>query len=274
MRSDNELRALVVLLGDEHLPVSAAAREALTSVREAAVPFLEEGARSGDPMVRGRARILLEEIRRGAVEEDWLRFAQLPDHELDLEKGCILLSRLHGDSNTEAINGFLDAAAGMVRSHMAAVGGPQALGEVLFDNLGFRGGDFDNASCHYLSSVLEHRAGIQISLATVYVLVGKRLGLPVSGVAMPSHYLARFERPDGPIFVDCFNRGRLYRFDTLAELLNSKGMQFSEGYLEPATARFTLFRMLNNLERLYLDTDNGPMTAKARRLRAALQVQA
>lgn len=273
MRTESEFRALVVLLGDDQEHVASVARDALALAREAALPYLEDAARSPDPVLRGRARLLLEELKRGAIEEEWRRFAELPDSELDLETGCLLLSRLGGETAMEATSGFLDAIAGMVRSHMASVGGMQAIGEVLFENLGFRGGDFDKAESHYLSTVLERRVGIPISLATVYVLVGRRVGLPVSGVAMPSHYVARYERPDGPLFVDCYNGGRIYRYDTLVDLLTGKGLQFSDRYLAPCRVRFTLFRMLNNLERVYVDAGNDRMRDKARSLREALQVQ-
>lgn len=273
MRPESEMRALVSLLGDEQEKVVAVARAMLSRDRDVSIPFLEEGTRSPEPLVRGRARLLLEEFRRDDADVDWRRFVEQPDDALDLEEGCILLSQIWAPISGDSIRSFLDATAGMVRAHMSSVGGIHALGEVLFENLTFRGGDFENPRCHYLSTVLESRTGIPISLATIYVLVGKRAGLPVSGVAMPGHYLARFERPDGPLFVDCYNRGRIYHYSTLVDLLSNKGLSFNESYLAPATPRFTLHRMLNNLERLYFDAEDPVMTEKVRRLREYLGVQ-
>lgn len=271
MRSESEFRALLVLLGDEEERVVTVARDALSMARDAAAPFLEEATQSPNPLVRGRARLLLEELRRGTVEADWLSYAGLPDAEMDLEQGCLLLSRLGGMPGVEGASSFLDAISGMVRAHMVSVGGIQALSEVLFDNLGFRGGDFEDPRNHYLAGVLERRSGIPISLATVYVLVGRRLGLPVSGVAMPGHYLARLERPEGPIFVDCYNRGRTYRYETLVDVLTSKGLRFSDEFLAPAPARFTLYRMLNNLENLASSKGDELMVENVRRWRGALK---
>ncbi len=273
MRSENELRALLVLLGDEEERVASVAWDQLSMARDAAVPLLEEATQSPEPLLRGRARLLLEELRRGSSEEEWNRFAGQPDSQLDLEQGCLLLSRMGGSADVRSIPGFLDAIAGMVRAHMVSVGGLQALSEVLFDNLGFRGGDFEDPRSHYLSTVLERRTGIPISLATVYVLVGRRLGLPVCGVAMPGHYLARMERPEGPVFIDCYNRGRQYRFESLVDLLTSKGLRFSDDFLEPAPDRFTLFRMLNNLENLYVHRDEERTAGDVRRWRDALGVK-
>lgn len=267
MRTEGELRALLVLLSDEEERVAAAAREALLKEREASVPYLEEAAGAPDPRLRGRARLMLQEMRLALVGDQWQELACRPDEAVDLEQGCLLLSNLVRRVDEKSMAGFLDAIAGMVRAHMASVGGLQALGEVLFDNLGFKGGEYGDPENYYVAPALERRTGIPIVLATVYVLVGKRVGLPVSGVAAPSHYVARFEGSDGPVYIDCYNRGRLYRQETLEGWLAGRGVADAGRYLEPAGARFTLVRMLNNLERFYTDAGDERLTALVRRMR-------
>jgi regulator of sirC expression with transglutaminase-like and TPR domain len=270
MRTEGEFRALLVLLGDEEERVTSAASEALLDAGANAVSFLEEASRGPDARVRGRARLLLETLRGRSVEQEWATYAALPDDDMDLEQGWLLLSHLSADMDRKALGTFLDAIAGMVRTHMASVGGLQALGEVLFENLGFRGGAYENPEHHYINSVLERRAGIPISLATLYVLIGRRLQLPVSGVAMPGHYVARYDRREGPVFVDCFNRGHLYHYDTLSDLLASRGPGFEEQFLAPCSPRFTLFRMLNNLEKVYTDLGDQHLLERVRVWRSYL----
>jgi len=273
LRSDNELRACVVLLGDDQPTVVAAARQALLDDREASVPFLAEAVRSANPILRGRARLLLDQMRRNSLYERWMIQVGQPDEKFDLEACCLLMSELWGEENPQAATSFLDAIAGIVRAHLVNVGPVQALNEVLFDNLGFRGGDFDQPESHWLSAVLNHRCGVPISLATIYVLVGRRLGLPVYGIAMPAHYLARFETPEGAVFIDCYNRGKTYRPETLVDWLLGKGLTFDQSHLKPCSDRFTLFRMLTNLEKLYQSQSDALMVDQIRRWRDALQVQ-
>lgn len=272
MRTESEFRALLVLLADDSERVASVAWETLLGEREHAVPYLEEGARSADPRLRGRARLLLDEIHLVNLEDRWRTYTDLPGDDMDLEQGCLLLSELAGPVDARAVSSFLDATAGLVRAHMASTGGLQALGEVLFDNLGFRGGDFELPENHYLLSVLERRAGVPILLGTVYELVGRRAGLPVSGVAWPGRYLARFERPDGPFFIDCFNRGRLIPLESLLGLLTSQGHSNPERYLMPCGHRFTLYRMLNNLETVYSQADDTRLSEAVRRLRSHLGI--
>lgn len=264
-RSEAELRALVALLADEQDRVASVAWETLLREREEARPYLLEVTGASDPRLRGRARRLLEEIRQAGMEDAWKAYLAQADDDLDLETGCLHLARLGGEVNEQAVRSFLDATAGMVRAHKVNTGGLQALGEVLFDNLGFRGGDMERPEHHYLTSVLERRVGIPISLATVYVLVGRRAGLPVSGVAAPERYLARYESPSGPMLVDCFNRGQVYPYEALVNVLKGRGVP--QRALSPTSHRFTFYRMLNNLEAVYEAAGNEPMASRVRRWR-------
>lgn len=271
MRTEGEFRALLVLLGDDEERVAGVARSTLLQEREAAFPYLTEAASAPDPRLRGRARLLLEEIRVIRLEEEWEAFGSRPDDDIDLEEGALLVSSLVRTVDAGAVRSFLDAIAGMVRAHMVDVDPVRALGEVLFENLGFKGGDYGEADNYYLVPALERRTGIPIVLCTAYVLVGRRVGIPMAGVAAPSHYLVRVERPEGPMYVDCYNRGRLYRPETLANWLEGRGMSEPGQYLGPCSNRFTLLRMMNNLERFYGDQNDVRMAALVRRLRGYVE---
>ncbi|MFZ5824652.1 MAG: transglutaminase family protein [Bacillota bacterium] len=274
MRTEGELRALISLLADEEEGIARAAWDALLQAGDDAVPHLQEAFNAADVTLRGRARALLEEIRLGALEERWRQYLRDPGELIDLERGCLLLAGITGtEVNERSVQSFLDVVAGTVRAHMVAAGGLQALGEVLFDNLGFRGGDFDNPDHHYLPAVLERRRGLPIALAAVYIIVGKRAGLPVYGVAMPDHFLALYEHADQPAYVDCFNRGQIYRYETLHNLLTRRGISYPDQILAPCSHRFILYRMLNNLERVYSDTQNHRLAERVRRWRSYIQVQ-
>ena len=55
----------------------------------------------------------------------------------------------------------------------------------------------------YLDRVLERRTGISITVSIVAISVGRRVGVPIVGVGMPSHFL--IGSPDGLRFADPFN---------------------------------------------------------------------
>ena len=87
----------------------------------------------------------------------------------------------------------------------------QAFGATLFGPAGLDGNleSYYAPDNSYISSVLDTRKGIPISLSTVGILVAKRLGLPVVGIGMPTHFLLGFEREGGHVLIDPFNRGSI-----------------------------------------------------------------
>lgn len=274
VRTESELRALVNLLADEDERIAAVAWSELQMAGDRAVPLLNDATADPDPLRRERATMLLSERAIGEAEERWRRFASGPERLIDLEEGCILLAAVTGEQvDAKALRGRLDIIAGMVRAHMVGAGGLGALKEVLFDNLSFRGGDFADPESHLLTGLLQRRMGVPISLAALFLLVGRRLSLPVFGVAMPGHYLVRYDGVDGPVFIDCYNRGNLYEREALTGLLERHGLTFTESYLAPCSDRFTLFRMMNNLERCWRDREQEELAERVLRWRSYLGME-
>ena len=131
-----------------------------------------------------------------------------------------------------------------------------ALNEFLFEEEGFAGNTkaYRDPRNSFLNEVLERRLGIPITLSVVYCEVAARAGLPVRGVGFPGHFLVRHDAPQGEIFLDPFNAGRILNDEELQEMLArfagpEAGLE--EAHLRPATARETLARMLRNLKGIY-----------------------
>ena len=68
-----------------------------------------------------------------------------------------------------------------------------ALNQFLFDELGYRGNvdEYYDPRNSYLNEVMERRTGIPITLAILYMELGRRIGLPLEGVSFPGHFLVR-----------------------------------------------------------------------------------
>jgi len=131
-----------------------------------------------------------------------------------------------------------------------------ALIDLLANVEGFAGNRaaYEDPRNSFLNEVLERRVGIPITLSLVYVLVGRRAGLPMSGVAFPGHFLARCDLDDGFVVIDAFEAGRQLSLDDCKRLLSStqRDAAFDSSVLEPASNRGILFRILANLKGAYL----------------------
>jgi regulator of sirC expression with transglutaminase-like and TPR domain len=192
---------------------------------------------------------------------------RLPDDRLNLAEAALCVAwedRGHGDP--DAALRQLDAMAGAVRPRLDPALHPPtviaALNSYLFDDLGLHGNTwaYSDPANSYLDDVLTSRVGIPIALSVVYLEVGWRLGLPLSGVALPGHFIVRYEAPGQPLFVDPFNAGRLWSDkECLAQVQLFYGSVTDEmmrQIMEPPSRRDILIRLLRNLKNSYLERDD------------------
>jgi regulator of sirC expression with transglutaminase-like and TPR domain len=154
----------------------------------------------------------------------------------------------------------LDALAAEVaarRPGLAATLRYQAMRYVLFGRHGLTGNkrDYFDPQNSYLNRVLDRHLGIPITLSVVWIEVGRRLKWPVSGVALPGHFLVRFDDPEQYVLTDPFNGGRSLSLDDCRSLVAAqveRPIRLARRHLEPVATRAILSRMLRNLRRLYL----------------------
>lgn len=128
----------------------------------------------------------------------------------------------------------------------------------LFTECGFKGNtkNYYEVENSYLNRVIDRRTGIPISLSTVYLLIGKRLQLPVHGIGMPGHFLVKFDSDKYKVFIDCFNGGALLTEKNCARFLTEAGYGFEERFLQRSPTRAILTRMIKNLLAIYSKLDD------------------
>lgn len=260
--NESQIRALIRLLADEDERIVRTISGKLIDIGASAVPLLQE-AEIEQPEMADRIAGVLEEIRGGKLEEELQQLLAAPDGHMDLEAGAFLLARYAYPSLEVAAYGRqLDEMAQEVRERIGSrVSGEETvktLNRYLFTEQGFKGNtkNYYEVENSYLNRVLDRRTGIPISLSTVYLLIGKRLGLPVHGIGMPGHFLVKYESDRYRIFVDCFNGGALLTEKNCARFLTEAGYGFDERYLQRSPARGILSRMVKNLLAIYSKLDD------------------
>ncbi len=194
------------------------------------------------------------------------RFAELVTREqFSLAEACLLIAEdQYPGLDIAAGVAKLDAMAATVRGRLAADALAEqkvaALNFHLFGELRFCG----NADAYYdprnsyLNEVLERRTGIPITLSIVYLEVGRRLGLQLQGVSFPGHFLVKLRLKQGNLVLDPFAGGEpCSETDLRARLgqalpADPPAKLDLDRYLEPATPRDIVARVLRNLKGIYL----------------------
>lgn len=175
----------------------------------------------------------------------------------------------------------VDEMAERLGRRIAADAAPLArlryLNRYFFQELGFAGNvnDYYAAENSYLHRVLATRRGIPITLALIYIEIAQQIGLDARGVSFPGHFLVKVKMPQGEVIIDPFNGRSLSREDLEERLAPYKQQQGLTGdldvplglFLQSATARAVLGRMLRNLKEIHRSAEDwGRLLAVMQRL--------
>jgi regulator of sirC expression with transglutaminase-like and TPR domain len=195
-------------------------------------------------------------------------FASLVESDSDFplfEAAVSLAQDEYPELDVQAVLGELDQLMARVWRRVPADAGPlqrlKILNQFFFKDLGFGGNlnDYYDPDNSFIHALLASRRGIPISLAIVWLELAQGLKLPVWGVNFPGHFLMKVKLPMGQAMIDPVS-GKSLSAEGLAELLEpyrrrSGLMDTFEAplglYLQAATPRDIIARMLRNLKEIY-----------------------
>lgn len=193
------------------------------------------------------------------------------EDKIDLARACLMIAEdAYPGLPVDRYLGEIERMAIRLRAQLPAAGDAEervmALNQFLFGDLGFAGNaeDYYDPRNSYLNEVIDRRTGIPITLAILYMEVGRRVGLPLAGVSFPGHFLVRLKLRGGTLVLDPFSGGAPLSERELRERLQrvipdgaTGGVPAGElpldEFLEPASNRQILARVLRNLKGIYRD---------------------
>ena len=272
--------ALLTLLEDEDPAIYQSVRDKILSCGEAAREWLRPHALSADPVVRRRVQEIIRHFDRQEADNHFVAFCLSQGEDCSLEQGAWLLAQTqYPEINVEAYGALLDSFADELRHRLFQQARPRQIldriNEYLFGELGFEGNeenyyDPDNT---YLNRVLDRRTGNPISLCTVYLLIARRLHLPMTGIGLPGHFLCRYQTSSDEIYVDTFHQGQLLtKADCIHHLIRGN-YDLHEHYLAPVSPRRILTRSCGNLHQIYARLGHSEETTRLQRYLVALTRQ-
>jgi regulator of sirC expression with transglutaminase-like and TPR domain len=209
----------------------------------------------------------------GAALEPFARLIAGEDARIDLARACLLIAQdAYPELDIERYMGEIERMATRLRSRLPQNCGAEervvALNQFLYDDLGYWGNtdDYYDPRNSYLNEVIERKTGIPITMSILYMELGRRIGLPLEGVSFPGHFLVRLSLRGGMLVLDPFAggapqsedelRSRVKRVipDGVADDLPASELPLDQ-FLEPATNRQILTRVLRNLKGIYRESD-------------------
>ena len=275
--SESQRAALISLLADEDAAVHQTVRAKLLSFGPQAADWLRPATLSHEPLLRRRAREIIRFFGRQAADESFLSYCASRGEDLPLEEGAWRLAQTqHPEINVTAYEALLDAFAAVLRNRIDFTANVEqiigTINDYLFQELEFEPNEanYYDPENSFLNRVIDQRTGNPISLCSIYLLIGRRLKLPITGIGLPGHFVCRYQTSTAEIYIDAFNRGKLLtKADCIKYLLHTHhGLE--EGYLAPVSPRRMLLRMCANLHQIYLHNQRAEETARYQRYLVAL----
>jgi len=197
--------------------------------------------------------------------ERWKEITAGPESDVDLVEAALLIAaHEYPELDVLAYQARMDRIAATLKGRLRRDIGPAesivALNRYLFEELGFRGNasDYYDPRNSFLNEVLDRKLGIPITLAVIYIEVGRHIGLALHGVSFPGHFLVKCPARDGVIVLDPCARGASLSLEDLQQRLRAlRGgaappADIAQRMLAAAGKKDILSRMLRNLKGVYL----------------------
>ena len=253
--SESQVEAMIHLLTDNSDTVIEACRKGLLDHAEMAEPLLRERLTTAEGEDAEAVRAALVDVVGARLE------APLIDHIMNtptLEEGSILIGRLIDaselpDGLTEALDALADQVSVSLDGSLGSQRDParelDVLRDVLVRENTLAGTSPERADAWdaVLHGVTLRRRGLPLALCMTWLLVARRVGIPLFGLNMPGHFLLRQPREDGAVVIDPFHGGREVTPAECRRFLSESGYPSMEPESLESTDRDMLLRTLRNL---------------------------
>ena len=190
---------------------------------------------------------------------------QSDEHFPLLEAAASLAQDEYPELDVQQVLGDVDQLLARLKRRLPADAAPlqrlRLLNQFFFHDLSFGGNvnDYYDPDNSYLNAVLRTRRGIPISLAVLWMELAQGLDLQARGVGFPGHFMLKVTLPKGQVVIDPFTGRSLTREDLSERIEPYKRSNGLIGvydvplglYLQPATPRDIISRMLHNLKEVH-----------------------
>ncbi|MCR9013790.1 transglutaminase-like domain-containing protein [Aquiflexum gelatinilyticum] len=251
--SEKELHALVSLLDDTDREVKSHVIDRLISIGHPVIPFLEKKwEESFNPSIQKEIEDLVHRLQFLQLKERLVDWKNSPDQDL-LTGLWIINTYQYPDLEFEKLNADMHQIYFEVwtafKNDLLPYEQVRIINGVLFNSLRFSANtkNFHSPGNSMLSNVLETKKGNPISLCSIYLLVAKKLGLPIYGVNLPNLFVLTYKSSDASFYINAFNKGLIFSRKDIVNYLEHLNIESREVFFEPCSNIDIVTRVLRNL---------------------------
>lgn len=258
MTDSRQIPFLIQLLDEDDDDIQLIAMNELASFGPNLSGELKKFAFALSPNQKDCLDYIFEGHRRVSLKRVWPSWRSLKTEEDRLESAVEMISRfLDSGRSSVPLGSMLDDIAALYRERYDT-SHPRKLAHFLFRDMKIIGDeeDYYNPQNSNLFHVIREKRGIPISLACLYILVGRRLGIRVEACNFPGHFLARIQDHGRIRFVDCFSGGQLIDKADIVRMREDLTLNIDAILHEEVSAEMMIRRYLANMIQAYQLVDD------------------
>lgn len=251
--TSNELNALVSLLDDSDSEVRIHVRDRILALGTDIIPFLEKKwENSFNPDIQKEIEELVHDLQFSLLKlrlSDWKN-----SEDRDLLTGLWIINTYqYPDIEFDKLNAEMHQIYFEVWTAFSNDLQPfdqiRIINNVLFNTLRFSANtkNFHSPANSMLSSVLDSKRGNPLTLCSIYLLVARKLGLPVYGVNLPNLFVLTYKSADVNFYINAFNKGLIFSKKDVSNYLEHLKIEPKPEFYEPCSQLAIVQRMLRNL---------------------------
>lgn len=272
---EKQLHALVSLLDDDDQEVKEHVRDKIISIGNEVIPFLESKWESSfDPQIQKEIEDLVHELQFSLLKERLQQWKVSEDRDL-LTGLWIINTYQYPELEFEQLNASMHQIYFEVwtsfNNDLSPYEKVRTINSVLFNHLRFSANtkNFHSPGNSMLSIVLDTKRGNPISLCAVYLLVAKKLGLPIYGVNLPNLFVLIYKSENVNFYINAFNKGLIFTREDISNYLEHLKIDHKREYFEPCGNLEIIKRSLRNL---YYSFDKIGEVEKAKEIQELLLI--
>lgn len=248
-----ELNALVSLLDDSDREVKSHVRNRIISLGTEIIPFLErKWENTFNPEIQKEIEELVHDLQFSLLKnrlEDWKK-----SEEQDLLTGLWIINTYQypdldfGKINADMHQIYFEVWTAF-KNDLQPYEQIKIINSVLFNTLRFSANtkNFHSPGNSMMSTVLDTKKGNPISLCSIYLLVAKKLGLPIYGVNLPNLFVLTYKSEDTTFYINAFNKGLIFSKKDIFNYLDHLKIDPKDEFFEPCETKQIILRTLRNL---------------------------
>ena len=215
--SDKEISALLSLLDDSDNEIVHHISEKIVSIGEKILPYLEyEWETNFNPLVQQRIEDLVHKVQFNLVKTRLENWKNSKDQDV-MEGLWITATYLYPDLELTDLQNKIEVIKNQLlheidNEELTPEKKIEKLNNHFFKHLKFSANtkNFHSPSNSMINCVLDTHKGNPIGLCSIYMVLGKKLNLPLYGINLPNLFVLTYKDKDKQFYINVFNRGLIF----------------------------------------------------------------